>query len=122
MKRELGSTVGAGADAAEYSSSSSDEGGEETGGFSAPMHTWQTTASPLNSDEGEEEEDSEDEYTIKVRDADIMQAWWERPERCCGFTEPKTSFRTFPLSTLIQKPDLTVMIYIVGSANLPVDY
>jgi len=62
MKRELGSSVGAGA--AEYSSSSSDEGGEEKGSFSNPMHTWQTTASPLNS--GEEEDDSEDEYTIKI--------------------------------------------------------
>jgi len=70
MKRELGSSVGAGA--AEYSSSSSDEGGEEKGGFSTPMHTWQAiyTASPLNS--GEEEDDSEDEYTIKVRYAVII--------------------------------------------------
>lgn len=68
MKRELGSSVGAGA--AEYSSSSSDEGGEEKGSFSNPMHTWQTTASPLNS--GEEEDDSEDEYTMKVRYAGII--------------------------------------------------
>ena len=71
MKRELGSSVGAGA--AEYSSSSSDEGGEEKGSFSNPMHTWQTTASPLNS--GEEEDDSEDEYTMRVRYADIILSW-----------------------------------------------
>lgn len=52
-------------DAAEYSSSSSDEGGEG-GGLSVPMHTWQTMASPMGSEEEEEEEDEEEEYTMKV--------------------------------------------------------
>ena len=57
------------ADAAEYSSSSSDEGGEG-GGLSVPMHTWQTVASPMGSEE--EEEDEEEEYTMKVRNIHLL--------------------------------------------------